>query len=100
VPLLLLLVLAPLLLNLQHGWLAAIGCNNLYIDVYWKPATSDTTIYFHSNHPLEHKLAAYCFLLYGLQTLPLSEPQKEMKWTVHGFPPQMIYYLHRTGYVN
>jgi len=32
--------------------------SHLEIEVYRKPATTDTTIHFLSNHPYEHKLAA------------------------------------------
>ena len=33
--------------------------NKLTIDIYRKPTTTNTTINFMSNHPLEHKMAAY-----------------------------------------
>jgi hypothetical protein len=32
---------------------------NLEIDIYRKPTTTDTTINFHSNHPIEHTMAAF-----------------------------------------
>jgi len=32
---------------------------NLEIDIYRKPTKTDTTINFLSNHPTEHKIAAY-----------------------------------------
>jgi hypothetical protein len=36
--------------------------NHLQMGIYRKPLQMDTTIHFMSNHPLEHKLAAYIFL--------------------------------------
>jgi len=33
----------------------------LEISIFRKPTSTDTTINFHSNHPLEHKIAAYRF---------------------------------------
>jgi hypothetical protein len=35
---------------------------SLELDISRKPTTTDTTIIFHSNYPLEHKLAARRFL--------------------------------------
>jgi hypothetical protein len=37
--------------------------HKLEIDIYRKPTTTGTTIHFTSDHPLEYKLAAYCFLI-------------------------------------
>jgi hypothetical protein len=34
---------------------------NLEIDIYRKPITTDATINFHSNHPIEHKMAELRF---------------------------------------
>jgi len=44
----------------------------LGISVFRKPTSTDTTINFYSNRPLEHKLAAYRFLIERMSTL-LSE---------------------------
>jgi len=45
----------------------------LEIDIYRKPTATDTTINFLSNRPLEHKLAAYRFLIRRMLNLPLRE---------------------------
>ena len=45
---------------------------HLGIGIYRKPTTTDTTINFRSNHPLEHKMAAYNFLIRRMLTLPLN----------------------------
>jgi hypothetical protein len=40
-----------------------INTQNLPIGIYRKPTLTDTTTPFTSNHPLEHKLAAYHFYI-------------------------------------
>jgi hypothetical protein len=50
------------------------------IDIYRKPTTTDTTINFASNHPMEHKMAAYRYLINRMTNLPLSAPQKKTEW--------------------
>ena len=67
------------------------------IDIFRKPTTTDTTINFTSNHPTEHKMAAYCHLINRMLTLPLSTKRKKIEWqkilTVannNKFPSQLI----------
>ena len=36
---------------------------NIQLGNYRKPTQTDTTIHFTSNHPLQHKLAAYIFYI-------------------------------------
>jgi hypothetical protein len=37
--------------------------NDLHLDIHRSPTQTDTTIHITSNHPLEHKLAAYnCYV--------------------------------------
>jgi len=43
------------------------------ISIFRKPTSTDTTINFHSNHPLEHKIAAYRFHIERMFTLPLRQ---------------------------
>jgi len=45
---------------------------HIEIGIYRKPATTDTTIYYLSNHPLEHTMATYKFLISRMLTLPLN----------------------------
>jgi hypothetical protein len=52
----------------------------LEIDIHRKPTATDTTINFLSNCPLEHKLAAYRFLIRRILTLPLREEQRQKEW--------------------
>jgi hypothetical protein len=46
------------------------GPTRLNIGIYRKPTTTDTTINFLSNHPPEHRLASYRFLIRRMLTLP------------------------------
>jgi hypothetical protein len=48
---------------------------SLELDTYRKPTATDTTINFLSNHPLEHKLAAYRFFINRMLSLPLNSVQ-------------------------
>jgi hypothetical protein len=49
----------------------------LTTDIYCKATTTDTAINFLSNDPLEHKLAAYRFLIRKMFTLPLNKERQE-----------------------
>jgi len=53
---------------------------SLELDIYHKPTATDTTINFHSNHPLEHKLAAYRLFINRMLSLPLNEVQRHKEW--------------------
>jgi hypothetical protein len=50
--------------------------DRMEIDIYHKPTTTDLTIHATSNHPTEHKLAAYRYYLHRLNTLPLTTDKK------------------------
>ena len=50
------------------------------MDIFRKPTTRDITIHSTSNHPLEHKLAAYRYYLYRLNTFPLTEDNKKKEF--------------------
>jgi len=53
---------------------------HLIIGIFRKPTSTDTTINFLSNHPLEHKMAAYRYLIHRLYTLPLCKEQQDREW--------------------
>jgi hypothetical protein len=53
---------------------------HLSIGICLKPTTTDTTITFLSNHPLEHRMAAYRFLIWRMLSLPLDKEQQLGKW--------------------
>jgi hypothetical protein len=50
--------------------------NNLDINIYRKPTTTDTTINYISNHPMEHKLAAYRYYINRMMTFPLNDENR------------------------
>jgi len=52
----------------------------LGISIFRKPTSTDTTINFYSNHPLEHKITAYRFHIEWIFTLPLGEEQWQEEW--------------------
>lgn len=53
--------------------------NTFSINIYRKPTTTDLTIHYKSNHPLQHKTAAYRYMLNRLHNLPLSQLHKEQE---------------------
>jgi hypothetical protein len=52
----------------------------LEIDIYRKPTTTDTTINFLSNHPIEQKTAAYRYHMTRMHSLPLDPDKKHKGW--------------------
>jgi hypothetical protein len=54
--------------------------NNLEIGIFRKPTTTNTTINYLSDHPLEHKMAAYRFLIERMLTLPPGGKQQQKEW--------------------
>jgi hypothetical protein len=52
----------------------------LEIDIYRKTTTTDIIINFHSNHPTEHKLAAYRYYINRMLSLPLTEDKRQTEW--------------------
>jgi hypothetical protein len=47
------------------------------IDIYRKPTTTDTTISFLSNHPIEHKTVAFRYHNQRMHSLPLTAATKQ-----------------------
>ena len=50
--------------------------SKLEINVFRKPTTMDTIINYFSNHPLEHKLAAYRYHIERMLALPLTKDRQ------------------------
>jgi hypothetical protein len=53
---------------------------SISIDIYRKPTTTDTTINYTSNHPVEHKLAAYRYMINPMNSIPLSQAKTNTEW--------------------
>ena len=53
---------------------------HLEIDIFRKFTTTDTTIHYLSYHPLEHKFAAFRFLINRMHNLPLNKHRSEYEW--------------------
>jgi hypothetical protein len=51
--------------------------SSIKIYICRKPTTTDTTINFFSNQPIEHKLAAYRYYLTRMNSLPMSRTRKQ-----------------------
>jgi hypothetical protein len=46
------------------------------------PTTNDTTINFKSNHPLQHKTAAFRYHITRMHLLPLTAEKKQKEWKI------------------
>ena len=72
------------------------------IDIYRKTTTTNTTINFRSNLPIEHKMATYRYLINRMLTLPLTPANRKIEWhkiliiaNNNNFPLQLITNLKR-----
>jgi hypothetical protein len=80
----------PDLLIAQHS-------SKIETDIFRKPTTTDTTINFTNNHPVEHKIAAYCYLINRMISLPLTPERNNTEWqkiltiaNSNKFPPSLV----------
>ena len=71
--------------------------NNIGLNIYRKPTSTDTTIHFTSNHPHEHKIAAFRPYIHRMITLPITEKSKQEEWNTiltttknNGYPVSII----------
>jgi hypothetical protein len=71
--------------------------NNIEMGIYRKPNSTDTTIHFTSNHPYEHKLAAFNHYINRMLTLPITKQFQQQEWKTiqiiarnNGFPIHII----------
>lgn len=66
-------------MNTTIKFLDLLICKNtqgLDIDICRKPNSSDTTILFASNQPMEQKLTTYRYLMNRMYSLPLNTEDK------------------------
>ena len=82
-------------LNIQRG------LQHLLLSIYRKPIQTDTTIHYTSNHPAQHKMAAYKAYIYRMLTLPIMKQAQQKEWDTicsialnNGYPLNLIYHIH------
>lgn len=51
--------------------------DQLELDIFHKPTVTSTPIHSQSNHPMEHKIAAYRYYTQHLHNILLSENKKK-----------------------
>lgn len=61
------------------GLLIILKLSNLETDIFRKPNTTDTTINFLSNHPIEHKVDAVRHYITRMHSLLLTSKKKQME---------------------
>jgi hypothetical protein len=83
-------------LDLTIHWLN----HTLQLGVYHKPTQIFATIHYISNHPTQHKLAAYRYHINWMLSLPITEPAKNHVWPLicttacnNGSPSHVIHKL-------
>jgi hypothetical protein len=54
--------------------------SNIELGIYRKHTSSDTTIHFTSNHPYEHKLAAFNYCINRMLTRPITKQPQQQEW--------------------
>jgi hypothetical protein len=54
--------------------------NKIELDIYRKPTNADITIQYTSNHPQDHKQAAFTFHINRMLTLPITDQAKKKEW--------------------
>jgi hypothetical protein len=54
--------------------------NKFEINTFRKPTNADITIQHTSNHPRDHKLAAFTYYMNRMITLPITEKGKKHEW--------------------
>jgi len=76
--------------------------NSIDLGIYRKPTHTDITIQFSSNHPDEHKLAAFNFYVSRMLVLPITKQAKKQEWKIilaiaqnNGFPLHFIQNLKK-----
>jgi hypothetical protein len=74
--------------------------NNIDLDIYRKPTYMDITIHFSSNHPYDHKIAAFKYYINRMITVPITKQVAKQEWNKiiimarnNGFPEQIIHKL-------
>jgi len=56
------------------------NANNVDLNIYRKPTHIDITVYFTSNHPYDHKLAAFNYYINRMIIMPITEQTVKQQW--------------------
>jgi hypothetical protein len=54
--------------------------NKIKLIIYIKPTSSDITFQHTSNHPRDHKIAAFTYYINRMIKLPITEKAKKQEW--------------------
>jgi hypothetical protein len=72
--------------------------NKIELNIYRKLTSADITIQHTSNHPRDHRLAAFTYYINRMVTLPITEKAKKHEWKKilniaqkNGFPINIIH---------
>ena len=75
---------------------------NLETDIYCKPTITDTTFNSPSNHPIEHKMAAFRYHMSRMHSLLLAPKNKQEEWELiqliarkNNFPQNLLQKINR-----
>ena len=71
--------------------------SSMDLNIHRKPTYMDITIHFSSNHPCDHKLAAFKYYIHSMITMPITENAVKQEWNKiiimacnNGFPEQIV----------
>jgi len=56
--------------------------DSINLSIYRKPTHADITIQFSSNHPHDHKLAAFNYYINTMLTLPITKQANQQEWQI------------------
>ena len=72
---------------------------NLLLSIHRKPKQTDITIHYTSNHPIQHKMAAYNTYIHRMLTLPITKQVQQKEWDIicstasnNGYPLSLIHH--------
>jgi len=76
--------------------------NNIELDIYRKPTYTDIMIHYTSNHPYNHKVAAFIFYINRMISMPITRQATNQEWHKiltmarnNGFPEHIIHELKK-----
>jgi hypothetical protein len=74
--------------------------NNMNLNIYRKPTYIYIAIYSSSNHPYDHKLAAFKYYINRMITVPITEQAVKQEWNKlfkmahnNGIPERIVHKL-------